>query len=600
MIPSIYELDLQGIDPKEFLGRLTPEVRHRLSASWAWRARPGQRWMPGPEFITDYECGRGYGKNFSAAENLCDAALDPDRWGGHACIGGPDPRQVKRDCLPALFRAASLRSKAGIGPDICFVNYNDRILRFEAIRGVSLTVQWAASSDPKSFRGPNFGLVWCDEFGVWYHQTRDEAGKNAWQALLPAIRAGRDPKVIITQTPSKALEVLQLQRDAERPECPTCRDTTQATSPWRGEPGQEPWRLPRSPRPLVHPLLQTRTTEPIRTCPVCLTSVTAQVRLVTGPTLDNPHIAPSAREQARRALAGNTPAARAEFDPQGESDATPQGSLVRPETITRIHLDVDPLDADRWLTTLTSLGSERVLVFVDPAVTATDSSDDTGLVVSCLRMVQGTSSSYDQVVALQDGTVRPADVQGAPSATWAPKAVWLAMCWGAAKICVETNQGGEEVLASLRGQLGQIPDEDTILHRIAAEMGRPPIVRGQPSLMPTVRRMRQTGITLIIEAVHRRSPKPARWGWFGESAARKEQAICCLSWLDGERHWLPALAQASAYEPARTKVKERKDRFDAVVGGAQVLLGVRETKQGVVKTEQQNWMQQGVERLFGR
>jgi len=566
---------------------------------------PNSMYLAGAGMIPTHNTANG-------AEAICDAALDPERWGGSALAAGVNPQQVKRDCLtgPAgIFVAAERRAKAGVGPAIIHANWNDRFLRFEAPKGGGgggLVLRWAASSDPKSFRGIEIGLAWLDEFGVWYHQLFDEQGSNAFQALEPgAMRAGPDPKILITQTPSRAIEVRELQRDAERPECPPCKAEALAQIPdgrWRGEPGQEPWRLPPSPRKLAHPLLFTRSTEPVRTCPICKTTVIARVRLVTGSSLDNPFLAASMRAEAKRALAGNTPAARAEFDPQGESDSIPTGTLIDtdPKVLTRVHLNVDALDADRWQTTLNSLGSERSLVFVDPAVTSGDNSDDTGMVVSCLRQVRGPEGIlYDQVVALQDGTVRPADVQGAPSATWAPKAVWLAMCWGASKICVEVNQGGDEVLASLKGQLGKIPSEEEILERIAKEMGRPPVVRGQPTLMPAARRMRQTGLTLQIEAVHRRSGKPARWGWYGESASRKEQALLCLEWLDGERHWIPALAQASAYEPER-KGKEKRDRFDAVIGASQVLLGVRESKQGISKAENQNWMIQGVDRLFGR
>ena len=168
MSVSLYELLDRGIDPHEFLDRLSPTVRLAVSNSWEWKARPGQRWTPGPERITNHECGRGFGKNRLGSEAIADAAKDPERWGGGALIGGVTPTQVRRDCLtgPAgLFAVALRRAQTGNGPAIRSKNMNDRELVFEAVRGggSGLRVKWAASSDPKSFRGMKDDLAWLDE-----------------------------------------------------------------------------------------------------------------------------------------------------------------------------------------------------------------------------------------------------------------------------------------------------------------------------------------------------------------------------------------------------------------------------------------------------
>src|SRR6185503_2876069 len=81
------------------LPRLSAADARILVDSWEWNARPGQRWAPGPEFITDNQCGRGAGKNHAASETMCDASCDPERWGGEGLIVGVNPSQVKRDCL---------------------------------------------------------------------------------------------------------------------------------------------------------------------------------------------------------------------------------------------------------------------------------------------------------------------------------------------------------------------------------------------------------------------------------------------------------------------------------------------------------------------
>ena len=598
---SLYELVDQGINPKDFFSRLSPQARKIALASWEFRARPGQRWVPGPEAITDYECGRGHGKTALGSEAICEAACDPDRWGGAALVGGRDPTQVRRDCLEGragIFATARRRAEAGLGPEITYTNYNDRVLRFASPRGggVGLTVYWAASSNPQSFRGLNLGMAWLDEFGVWSHSVKDDTGANAWTSLRPALRVGLHPKIIITQTPGRAPEIRELQRDAERPECPTCRDAWDLENPgkhWTGEVGEEPWRLPRGDRPKVHPLLETRTTIPVRICPRCKHEITAKVRLVTGATLDNPHLSKETKELAIRALRSGSQAARFEFSPQGEADAAPKGALVKEENITMVVVPVSADHQDRWQATLDFLGAEQVVVFVDPAVTGSATSDDTGIVVACLRRVTTPEGhQHDQVVLLQDASLRAEENQqgDAPSILWAPRAYLLAQQWGASRIIVENNQGGEEVMSSLRTAIKNLPTEEATLKMIGEELQRPwTPVRGLPSIVPTARRMMAAAQNVHIETVHRRSPKPARWGWWGEGAARGEQAMACLSWLDGRSHWSPALAQATAYEPGAKK-DEKKDRFDAAVAAAQVLLGVREIKGGVKDARGTSWM----------
>jgi len=583
--------------PVHALPQLTDAEVRILAGSWDFWARPGQKWRPGRERITDIECGRGFGKNYAAAETMCDAACDPERWGGHAIILGPDPRQVKRDSLAGpsgIFAAAERRVRSGTGPDIRSVNYNDRVLRFEAPRGGGgggLTVHWGASSDPKSGRGLTLGLAICDEFGVWYHREVDEQGTNLWQSIQPAMRGGPDPKIIITQTPSRAPEVRELQRDAERPECPACRAAFLAElkgQRYTGEPGTEPWRLPSSPQLRLHPLLDTRTTIVIRECPSCGGEVVARVRAVFGATTDNPMIAAAAREQARRVLAAGTSAGRQEWAPRGEVDSGARGTLVQDKHIARLDIDVAEGVPDRWAAALGTLGAEEVVVHVDPAVTAKEDSDDSGVVAACLRRVQEDRVApergrpvlmRDQVVGLQDWSVRADEVEaGAPSSVWGPRAYWLALLWGASRITVEVNNGGDELLSLVGGLIARPPSPAAIAARLIEE--RPTL---PPAAAATIaRRMHATALRLAVEAVSRAADKPARWGWYGETAARGEQAVACLPWTGGARGWSVIAGQLVNFEPGRGGTARRsgavkKDRADSLIACAQVLLRVRES-----------------------
>lgn len=595
---NLYDLLGDGLDPQAVLTAMSPKDRRALADAWWFWARPGQQWTPGREFITDYQAGRGWGKDRSISETICGAGVagDPERWGGYAIVVGPDPTQVKRDCLfgpSGIFTAAERASRSGNGPGIVDRNLVDRWLRFEAPRGGGgggLTVYWAASSDPKSVHGANVGLVWWDEFGVSYHRKTDEQGNNAWQALLPAVRAGPDPKVIITQTPSRSPEVRVLQADAERPECPACRAVHVAKAgPYRGEALREPWRLPRSPQHLLHPLLNTRTTEVVRTCPACGGEVIARVRTVFGDTRDNPAIAAVARERAAAELAGGQAHAYLRFAPRGEVDSSATGALVRYEHVQQVPYDA-PADTgrgaypDRWERALAHLGGvQDVIVFVDPAVTATDGSDETGVVAAALRARAG--DDRPQAVGLQDWSVRPDEVDGAPSLVWAPRAYWLALWWGASRIVVEDNQGGEEVLSAVRDLVARPPSEAAILARLRADLdGPPPDAR----LGVLVRRLQQAARRITVERVHRRADKRARFEWYGRTAAppRAQQAVLCASWAGGATAWATTLAQLTGYEPPREGApagRLRKDRGDALVGAAQVLLGVVETHRGEVE-----------------
>jgi hypothetical protein len=545
----------------------------------------------------------------------CYHATDPERWGGHAIVVGPDPIQVKRDCLfgpSGIFPAAQRASRSGNGPGIVAQNLVDRWLRFEAPRGggdAGLTVYWAASSDPKSVHGANVGFVWWDEFGVSYHRKFDDQGNNAWQALLPAVRLGDDPKVVITQTPSRSPEVRVLQADAERPECPTCRRAWLAENKtYQGEPLKEPWRLPRSLQPRLHDLLNTRTTVPERVCDRCGETVVARVRTVFGDTRDNPAIALSARERADAELASGRPGAHMRYAPRGEVDSGGEGTLVRHEDVREV-LALEREEApnsrtpvtDRWRVALDALGITEVVVFVDPAVTARGSSDETGVVAAGLRRVvvggggDGTETrTVEQVVALQEWSVRPDEVaEGAPSLVWAPRAWWLARYWGASRIIVETNQGGLEVLSAVTDLQRAGASEASTLAELRAEF--PQAVDARLSAL--ARRVAASSRGIVVESKHRRANKRERFEWYGRTAALGQQAILCATWQGGAGHWATALSQVTGYEvptAGTQRTTERKDRGDAMVGAAQVLLRVVETHRGEVEdaAPKQGWMGQ--------
>lgn len=605
---------LRGVDVGRGLPHLDARQAAALLADPEFFARPGQLWEPGAEQITSFEGGRGSGKSFGGQLMILRGARDPERWGGFALMAGPDPQAVESDMLygaSGLLTIGRRVADAGLGPGF---TYNPSKLRvtFEAPRGggSGLTVLLRASSKPHGGRGPNVGLAWLDEFGVWYHRKTDQQGTNLWRALRPAIRAGRPSShVLVTMTPSRQPEVRALQRDAERPECPACRGRYLVErGPYDGEEGQEPWRLPRSPQVRLHPLLDTRTTKVERECPACGDAVTATVRTVFFATTDNPHTDAGSRERAVRALASGRASDRMEFAPTGEADSSPRGTLVLEQDVARVDVDVSPSAPDRWQAALAALGiaASDTLALVDPAVTSRTTSDETGLGVAGARWVvpatgdgeefRANISRIRQCVGLQDHSVRPGEVEaGPPSAVWAPRVYWLALLWGCPRVVVETNQGGDEVTAALRALVARPPAEadPEFAERLAREVGRP---AGNLGALP--RRVAQTARALRVETVTRRADKVVRWEWYGSSASRGEQALASVAWAGGARAWSVVLSQLTGLErpgaagtsqAQAPRGDDRRDRADWLVGASELLLGVRETARGTV-VQPQGWL----------
>lgn len=79
---------------------------------------------------------------------------------------------------------------------------------------------------------------------------------------------------------------------------------------------------------------------------------------------------------------------------------------------------------------------KRIVVAIDPAITSTESSNETGIVVAGLGM-------DDHGYVLEDKTLR-ASPRG-----WASQAITAYEAWGADRIVVEANQGGEMVTGTL-------------------------------------------------------------------------------------------------------------------------------------------------------
>lgn len=150
--------------------------------------------------------------------------------------------------------------------------------------------------------------------------------------------------------------------------------------------------------------------------------------VVRGRTVDNLHLPASAIE-ALKARYGGTRLGRQELEGEILDDAP--GALWRREWIEDARVEAAP--------ELT-----RVVVAVDPAVTATEDSDETGVVVV------GVSRAGDLYVL--------ADYSGRlPVEQWAAKAISAYQLHQADAIVVETNQGGDMARSILRQVHRSVP-----------------------------------------------------------------------------------------------------------------------------------------------
>lgn len=86
----------------------------------------------------------------------------------------------------------------------------------------------------------------------------------------------------------------------------------------------------------------------------------------------------------------------------------------------------------------------RVVVAIDPAVTALEGSDETGIIVAGIAHNQ-------HVYIIEDGSMRSSPGE------WARQACKLMLRWDADRIVAEVNNGGDLVEANIRGVLNTIP-----------------------------------------------------------------------------------------------------------------------------------------------
>ena len=538
-------------------GRLDDAEAEALIKFWPFWARPGQRWTPGPETITYYSAGRGFGKTVVLSNIIGEAALEPERWGHEALLIGITPADVRETNIQGPTGIVATCERYGYPrPEVRLSPpYSLTFPHPQGGNRRGLHVRVASSNKPEHARGPNIGLLLADEW-AFFADVRDEQGLTTWEAAMHALRVGEERAVIVS-SPSRKAAVRDMLRRAEQPEC-SCGH-----------------RLDKSPRRRFSELFTADSTEPVRECPACGETVTAEVRVIRASTLDNrANLKRRFLERVTRDLATGSRSALGEFGGEilDDDSASPIGSIQ----IHRLDLTTG---LDPWLDVRRALGLARVIVQVDPAVTSGEGSADTGVLAVGCRMREGDAPP--PIFGLEDWSLPAADVEGSPSRTWAPRAAILAALWRADAIHIETNQGGDEVLSSARSALVALTAAD-----LAPYTSDPVAVSHALHAARAAR----------VEGVTRRASKAARWDWAATYAASGDLSLILSPMLppgrdsDGREcgHWQTTREHLTRFVPGpggRSSTRDPIDRGDTLIAAAQVLLGVRERGGGLTMVD---------------
>jgi phage terminase large subunit-like protein len=170
--------------------------------------------------------------------------------------------------------------------------------------------------------------------------------------------------------------------------------------------------------------LATTTPRPIELIKSILAGNEGKVHVTRGKTADNrSNLAASFLDRIEKRYAG-TRLGRQELDAEILGDLP--GALWSMASLDAYRLREAP-DAGQ-------IG--RIVVAVDPAVTATENSDEHGIIVAGLADKRG--------LVLED-----ASISGSPN-EWARRAVSLYRSWNADAIVIEVNQGGDMVAHTIR------------------------------------------------------------------------------------------------------------------------------------------------------
>jgi len=159
------------------------ENRHRNA--WLETARPNQLPPPGDEWsVWLMLAGRGFGKTRSGSEWIADQALSNPKtsWAVIAPVWR-DTKDVPMAAVEKVLTENKIKYR-----------YNKSDLHFYLPNGSEI-IGYSADK-PDRIRGANLSGGWLDELAAF-----QRANELWYEALMPAVRIGRRPLILVTTTP---------------------------------------------------------------------------------------------------------------------------------------------------------------------------------------------------------------------------------------------------------------------------------------------------------------------------------------------------------------------------------------------------------------
>jgi phage terminase large subunit-like protein len=387
---------------------------------WSEWARPSQLPPPGDWRVWLLLAGRGFGKTRAGAEYVRARVREGAR---RIALVGPTAEDT-RDVMVEGDSGILAISPPDEGP-----RYVPSKRRVVWPNGAVAALY--SADEPRRLRGPQHDTAWCDELAAWrYPET--------WDMLMFGLRAGTDPRAVVTTTP----------------------------------------------RPIR--LLRELLADP-------------KVVVTRGTTYDNrKYLAPAFFGQIVRKYEG-TRLGRQELEAEILEDLP--GALWNRGIIEACRSSVPPAEL------------ARVVVAIDPAARATETANETGIIVA-----GKDTGGQGWVLADLSGRYQPVE--------WAKAAVAAYRTHRADRIVAEINNGGDMVEATLR-----MVDPNVPFSAVHASRGK--VARAEPvATLYEQGKVRHLGAFPILEdqmCMFTRDPDAWSGASFGESSTSPDR-VDALVW----------------------------------------------------------------------
>lgn len=427
--PQLIQLaQLSDDDRRDWYLSLPPETRERLPYLWEFWARPNQLWRPGPEKITLYQAGRGFGKTRVGAQAVRWVAENPELCGfGRAPLTESAPiialiGRTAQDCISTM-----IKGTAGIlacSPPWFRPKFksSEKLLVWPN----GMRAHYFTAEIPETLRGSNIGFAWADEVAFFKPLKGEQVGvvENIEQALRHACE-----RAVFTTTPLPTAEMFSLHARANPQPRRVVIDLGSGPSSGEDDDAADPGSEPRSPPP---------------------PPPAPDVRIIRGSSLDN-----AANQGAKFTIdqrrKRGTRIGRQEVDGEllsGNPRTLFTYELLNDRQISSVDLEAisEREEGERYPDYVRRvLHLERICVACDPNGSEDPEAAEFGIQVVGLGM-----NGREYGLADLSGHHGPLD--------W-PEIIYdAALVWGADAIVAETNYGGDMIRAAIETHVRKLQD----------------------------------------------------------------------------------------------------------------------------------------------